>query len=302
MSRARAPGKLVLSGAYAVLSGAPALVAAVDRYVLADSARPADFLAPEVQAALSERPGQQPPWFDANELREGGKKLGLGSSAAIVVASLAALELDLEPELDDRALCARVYERALLAHRAAQSGGSGVDVASSAHGGVLAARRASARLELAAVRLPPALHFEVWACPAAASTAEFLARIREFAAREPSLHRARIDAQAAASEAALEATSRSDGPAFIAAIAGQAAALRALGESAGVGIVTPEHRELAGLAEAHGAAFLPAGAGGGDVAYYVGSAAPPAEFAARGRALGLTRLDLALGARGVHRL
>ena len=34
--RARAPGKLVLSGAYAVLEGAPALVAAVDRYAVAD--------------------------------------------------------------------------------------------------------------------------------------------------------------------------------------------------------------------------------------------------------------------------
>ena len=39
--RARAPGKLVLSGAYAVLEGAPALVAAVDRYALADSERSA---------------------------------------------------------------------------------------------------------------------------------------------------------------------------------------------------------------------------------------------------------------------
>ena len=37
--RARAPGKLVLSGAYSVLEGAPALVAAVDRYALADDAR-----------------------------------------------------------------------------------------------------------------------------------------------------------------------------------------------------------------------------------------------------------------------
>jgi len=44
VSIARAPGKLVLSGAYAVLSGAPALVVAVDRYVVADSARPAAFL------------------------------------------------------------------------------------------------------------------------------------------------------------------------------------------------------------------------------------------------------------------
>lgn len=131
MSIARAPGKLVLSGAYSVLTGAPALVVAVDRYALADSARAASFLTPEVQAALGDR---APPWFDASELRDGDKKLGLGSSAAILVASLAALELATDPALSDDALCARVYERALVAHRAAQGGGSGVDVAASQRG------------------------------------------------------------------------------------------------------------------------------------------------------------------------
>ncbi len=103
MSRARAPGKLVLSGAYAVLSGAPAIVAAVDRYVTADSARPASFLTPEVRAAIGDQPA---PWFNADDLRENGEKLGLGSSAAILVASLAALELDRTPGLSDAALSA----------------------------------------------------------------------------------------------------------------------------------------------------------------------------------------------------
>jgi phosphomevalonate kinase len=299
MSLARAPGKLVLSGAYAVLSGAPALVAAVDRYVLADSTKPAEFQAPEVTAALGD---QAPPWFDASALREDGKKLGLGSSAAIVVASLAALELDREPDLADQALCERVYPRALAAHRAAQGGGSGVDVAASAHGGVLAARRIAGELQVSAVRLPSALYFEVWACSVAAATAEFLARIRELAARDARLHRARLSAQALAAEAALEAALRDRPTDFVAAIARQFTALGALGEAAGIDIVTREHAELGNLAKAGGAAFLPAGAGGGDVAYYVGLAAPPPEFGARARALGLKRLELALGARGVHRL
>jgi phosphomevalonate kinase len=299
MSRARAPGKLVLSGAYAVLSGAPALVAAVDRYVLADTAKLANFQAPEVLAALGERAA---PWFDASALRDGDQKLGLGSSAAIVVASLAALELDAQPDLADDALCARVYPRALVAHRAAQGGGSGVDIAASAHGGVLSARRVAGTLELRSVHLPGALHFEVWACSAAASTAEFLARIRELAARDPSLHRARLDAQALAAEAALSAVQRASAVDFVAAVGQQVTALRALGEAAGVPIVTAEHGKLSALAAAHGAAFLPAGAGGGDVAYYVGVSAPPPEFGTRGRELGLRRLELRLGARGVHRL
>ena len=297
MSRARAPGKLVLSGAYAVLSGAPALVAAVDRYVLADSARPASFLTPEVRAALGERPA---PWFDADDLRENGQKLGLGSSAAILVASLAALELELEPALADAALCARVYERALLAHRTAQGGGSGVDVAASAYGGVLAATRANNELTLTPRALPSALHFDVWACSASASTAAFLALIAEFARREPTLHRARIGAQAEAARAALSAAQTDDAPGFVSAIARQVVTLTELGEAAGARIVTAELRELGQLAASLGSAFLPAGAGGGDVAYWVGLTPPPAEFAARARELGLSRVALRLGARGVH--
>jgi phosphomevalonate kinase len=297
VSRARAPGKLVLSGAYAVLSGAPALVAAVDRYVLADSAYPAKFLTPEVKAALGDRPA---PWFDADDLRENGQKLGLGSSAAIVVASLAALELDEHEGLDDTALCARVYERALVAHRSAQGGGSGVDVASSAYGGVLAASRQSGALSLAKVSLPQGLHFEVWGCSTAASTAAFLARIADFAARDPVLHRARIGAQADAAQAALDAVEGGHAADFVSAIARQVTTLSALGEAAGANIVTPELSELARLAAEHGAAFLPAGAGGGDVAYYVGLAPPPVELGARARELGLSRVPLRLGARGVH--
>jgi phosphomevalonate kinase len=288
---------LVLSGAYAVLTGAPALVAAVDRYVLADSARAATFLTPEVQAALGERAA---PWFDASALREGDQKLGLGSSAAILVASLAALELAVELALPDDQLCARVYQRALVAHRTAQGGGSGVDVAASAHGGVLAARRKGGELVLSRIALPSALHFEVWACTASASTSAFLARIAEFAARDPAAHGRCIAAQADAAESALAAAERGDAADFVHAIARQVTTLTALGESAGIAIVTAELGELAQLAAAQGAAFLPAGAGGGDVAYWVGASAPPAAFALRARELGLSRVALALGARGVH--
>jgi len=297
---ARAPGKLVLSGAYAVLSGAPALVVAVDRYVVADSARAATFLTPEVQAAIGDRSA---PWFDASQLREGDKKLGLGSSAAILVASLAALELQNEHGLGDEELCKRVYERAFVAHRRAQGGGSGVDVAASAHGGMLGARRAaSGALELSRLGLPSSLHFEVWACSVAASTSAFLSRIAEFGARDPAAHARCIGAQAEAAEFAFDAVTRGHAADFIAAIARQVTTLTALGRAAGVSIVTPEFAELARLADTYGAAFLPAGAGGGDVAYWVGSNAPAETFAARARDLGLSRVDLWLGARGVHAL
>jgi phosphomevalonate kinase len=113
--RARAPGKVVISGAYAVLDGAPAIVSAVSRYAVADSARSAERETPEVRAALGDRPA---PWFDAGELFARGEKLGLGASAAILVAALAALELEASGPLGRRHAVRLVLPRALEAARA----------------------------------------------------------------------------------------------------------------------------------------------------------------------------------------
>jgi len=171
--KARAPGKLVLSGAYAVLEGAPAIVTAVDRYALADDSRPAAQATPEVAAALGDASA---PWFDASALRQGEHKLGLGSSAAILVASLAALE----PEPPDGELAERVFPRALEAHRKAQGGGSGVDVAASAFGGTLCFQRAQGQPELIEpLDVPDELVIEAWWSGQPASTPELLARVAE---------------------------------------------------------------------------------------------------------------------------
>ena len=233
---ARAPGKLVLSGAYAVLSGAPALVVAVDRYVLADSARPADFLTPEVHAALGERAA---PWFDASQLRDGDKKLGFGSSAAILVASLAALELATEPALSDAALCERVYERAFVAHRAAQGGGSGVDVAASAHGGrARRAARGPARSRSRGSHLPSGARVRGLGLLGGGVDLGVAGPHRRICRARSSRARARISAQAEAAESALDATERGNAADFVRAIARQVTTLSALGEAAGVSIVT----------------------------------------------------------------
>src|SRR5215213_4826993 len=157
---ARAPGKVVISGAYAVLEGAPAIVAAIDRYVLADAERAPEKTTAEVREALKRRGPSPHPWFDASALRSGGaqdRKLGLGSSAAILVSCLASLELGNDSDLDDAALSARVFGPALAAHRAAQGGGSGVDVAASAFGGIQVCRMVPDGLVRKALALPPAL-------------------------------------------------------------------------------------------------------------------------------------------------
>jgi phosphomevalonate kinase len=294
---ARAPGKVVLSGAYAVLDGAPAIVSAVDRYAVADSARHADFVTPEVRSALGARPA---PWCDASALRNGSRKLGLGSSAAILVASLAALELESHGALDDAALSAAVFEWALDAHARAQGGGSGIDVAASAHGGTLVAKRIGDALAVEHRALPEALTIEVWAAPVSASTAELVARVRDLAARAPREYAASIGAQADAAERAASALRAGDARAFVEALGAEHAALARLDDASGAPIVLDEVRRLHAAAERAGAVVLPSGAGGGDVELYVGLAPPAPELCAERDALGRRVLTVQLGARGVH--
>jgi phosphomevalonate kinase len=261
--RARAPGKLVLSGGYAVLEGAPALVAAVDRYAIADSAEAAPMVTEEVGAALTAGELERAPWFDASELREGDHKLGLGSSASILVASLAAVWL--ERGGLESLLAAELFPRALAIHRAAQQGGSGIDVAAACFGGVLACRLATrgGALEVVPHALPPGVTIEVYACGRAARTADMLTAVAALAEREPARYRAAIDA---AGQGASKAVDARDASRFVEAIADQATALAGLGEAAGVPIVTADVALLDGLARAEDACMLPSGAGGGDVA------------------------------------
>jgi len=294
---ARAPGKVVVSGAYAVLSGAPAIVSAVDRYAIADATRRAERVTPEVQAALAERPA---PWFDASALRDRGEKLGLGSSAAIVVASLAAIEVAGRGELPDAELCAAVLSRALAAHALAQGGGSGIDVAASAHGGTLIAQRRGDVLDVRKLELPDGIVVQVWATGHAASTSELIGRVRALAEQEAAQHRRLLDAQAEAAERAARALERGDGATLVDALGEQRDALERLGAAAGAEIVTPAVRELDTLARHESAVVLPSGAGGGDVALFVGFAAPSAALRARAAELEHRPLAVLLGARGVH--
>jgi phosphomevalonate kinase len=295
--KARAPGKVVLSGAYSVLDGAPAIVSAVDRYVVADSGRAAEFVSPEVEAALGRGVA---PHADASALRAEDRKLGLGSSAAILVASLAACAGDAEltpATLRSLELTART------AHQRAQGGGSGIDVAASVWGGTLLCQRAAdGGLEVEAVELPPALSIEVWSSGAAASTAALLASVRRLAAEHPRTHAPILAALRSGAEQARAAIRAASPQAFIAALAAQAEGLRELGAAAGEPIVTPELERLGPSAKAEQAALLPSGAGGGDISLWVALAPSSDPFRRLATSLGQRLLPLRLHAPGVHRV
>jgi phosphomevalonate kinase len=295
--KVRAPGKVVLSGAYAVLHGAPAIVSAVARYVTVDTSRPAELVTPEVRAALE--PGEQAPWFDASELRQDGRKLGLGSSAAILVASLYALDCEANPGHSEIHRKARISARARQAHHLAQGGGSGVDIAASTLGGTLLYQLRPTGIHSRSLHLPPAAQVEIWTCPVSASTRDLLSAVAELARRAPSLHHETMAEQTQASEQAVDAVFADRAEAFIAALRAQQRALTTLGSAAGVPIVTKELAALGPVAEAEGGVLLPAGAGGGDIALFVGQAPSSAGLRGALENHAHRRLQTELSAEGV---
>jgi phosphomevalonate kinase len=279
---ARAPGKVLLLGEYAVLEGAPAVVAAVDRHAVAGEAGArADPPSPFLAAARAEVEARHGPGseeasraarvaVDSAALASGGAKLGLGSSAAVTVAAVA---WALGPRADLRD---EVHRLAHRAHARAQeprgARGSGADVAASVHGGILEVRRPSspdglAPLAVRRLTLPPLALLLVWTGQPA-DTPVLVAAVRAHRVRDPRGHAAALDAIAAAAAALILAR---DSPAAIAA-----------------------------LAASHGGTAKPTGAGGGDLLLCaLPDAASADAFAAAVPALGLTVLRPRLGAEGV---
>ena len=272
-----APGKLVLTGAYAVLEGAPAIVVAVDRYAVVDLAAPDDI---DVRALHD----------------QDGRKLGLGSSAASMVASQGARAVVRGEDLADPLVRAHLFRGVREAHAHEQRGGSGVDVAAAVHGGVLRYVTDGNEATLRAVELPPGLVLRAFWSGASARTSELRARVDALCDRSPlALARLRLLATTAAS-----AVDTRDTGAFVRAARDYGHALDALGQAADAPIVPPAFAELATLAEPHDAAFLPSGAGGGDVAVWLALAPPSADFVERAGALGMRPLPLAVDRGGVR--
>ncbi len=302
--RARAPGKLVVSGAYAVLHGAPAVVAAVDRYVTADASRAPEHVPAEVLAAVEQGLVERAAWLDASRLRaawpDGStRKLGLGSSAALLVANLLVSPGSRAPE----PFSAQWVRAAVHAHRAAQGGGSGIDVVASALGGVQRFSLDATRTpSWESTRFPEALAIHVLWTGTEASTRELVGRVRELELARPRDWSERMRHLESAAHAVARARDASD---WIEGLDAQSEGLFALGREAQATIVPHGVRDLALLARSHGCALLPSGAGGGDVVLLAGRqgddvAATQVIDAAKAR--GLELVPLRLGAPGASLL
>lgn len=235
----RAPGKLVLVGEYAVLDGAPAVVVAIDRGVACavwDDGAPLRITTPGgddrfVRPALTGTTGRYV-FSDWNPVQLPAKP-GFGGSAAACVAACVAAG---RPPAD-----------AFGIHHTVQGGGSGVDVAAAAHGGML-------RFEAGATTPMPRP-----VCPVVVYSGQSARTGPRVAA-----YRAWPDRQAFVRQSRAIVDTFADQPIVGLAAAGDL--LAHMAAQAGLAYQTPGLDKIRHLARIHGGAAKASGAGGGDCA------------------------------------
>lgn len=322
--RASAPGKLFLTGEWAILRNAPALVAAVDRRAVVEStvrdgagAIVVDSLADGIatrlgpDAALSgdaaavaavlqvlrPRGGLEGELVvDSRAFLAGSRKLGLGRSAATIAAAATALLA----ACGEAATRERVLATALAANQVLQDGlGSGADIVAAVEGGIVEVRRWGEQLAVTARRLPTGIEIAAAWTGTSAPTAPLLRRFEaRMQHRTEETHHAMRELKLAAEDAAT-AAARDDGSAFLHAADRAARWIEELGIALELPLVTPGLARLIEVARHPDVAAKPSGAGGGDCGIAFARGRSLAEqVSAAWREAGLTPVDLSVGAPG----
>jgi len=268
-----APGKLMIAGEYAVLGGAEALVAAVDRraYVRlgAGEADPAS-LPPEARAAraMAERrlgAVEGSLTLDVTELRSGDRKLGLGSSSAAAAAAAGAIYAAHGIDTREHTARAQLLEDALEGHRSVAPEGSGADVAAAVLGGFVRFRRVGGDVITSTLRWPAAARLCVVWTGQAVRTSDMLTKVRALAMRDSAEHDNLLQDLAEAASGLISALDGGKLSQIVDGFDRHADAMGALGVASGAAIIDPLTQRIRDLARDHGGAGKPSGAGGGDV-------------------------------------
>lgn len=291
--RTSAAGKAIICGEYAVLRGAPAICMAVDcrtmvtaksidgslsevtapglvtgKFRFSFDGHQLNWQQPEAQQyfglleaawevvfADRKAPTAMQLRLDTTAFHDPatGAKLGLGSSASLSVALVAALEAVAEEKAD-------THNRAHAAHiQFQQKRGSGVDVAAAFQGGLIC-YSASAPLAPVQISWPERLCYRfVWTGQPVATT-DKLRHFESISPNAPAL--AKLVDQTASAAEAFRSGEAVD---VIAAMRAYTRVLQAFDHSTGLGIFGGKHAMISAAAEDSGLCYKPCGAGGGDV-------------------------------------
>jgi len=321
--QASAPGKVVLSGEYAVLDGAPAVCMAINRRArVTIAASGQDFhtvLAPghvdeltgfriadgqfewpdhggefELLECIWRESGIEPgsglslTLDTAGFLDEAlGCKTGIGSSAALAVALAAAMH-EWQPR------DANPLDIAHRAHLAFQNGlGSGVDIASAYEGGLiefLMKDRAAKRLDM-----PEGLECRlVWS----GSPAKTGKKLERYSRRGAQPSRAAL---AYSAKRMAEAWDTGRPESILGEYRDYIHVLQEFSADHDLGVFDAGHAELAAAAEAEGLVYKPCGAGGGDIGMVLASEATKIdEFVAAHLPERFQVMDLGIDEHGVE--
>ena len=325
---ASAPCKVVVSGEYAVLVGAPALAMAINRRVICtlrdttasgwrfhthgyadEVSHPVDALiaAPTLMRTdpahlcqhvlqqllvagidIGTLPQNLNVAIDSRAGFDTGQKLGIGTSAAISAALTSALLTLCGSTLDP-------FGIAFAAHRAAQGGrGSGIDVAAACRGGLICYETDKPTPRMAYRRFPtPLLYAAIWT-GAVADTREHITQFDTWRDGTIPPPLAALMTSATAVVAAMP-----DAAEFMRQLRAYTVTLRSLDDIAHLGIYSAAHRTLADLGNVCGVVYKPCGAGGGDLG--MAFALDPdavAAFVRAANAAGFKRLPLELDEHG----
>lgn len=328
----RVPGKLMIAGEYAVLEPyQKAMVVAVDRYITATIQQSSEnhlSLKKQGLEDLSWKYRYRKVYFNKYDPRlhfvriaietvyryfrekskylkpfrlsitsdlddVSGRKYGLGSSAAVVVAVISSI-LHLHQDGDNQPSPELVFKLSAIAHLKAQGSGSGADVAASTFGGwvlyssfqpewllkwMAKERQLTKILEkswpyLTIEKLikPSHLHLCVGWTGKPAKTGPLIKSIQMLREKNPLEYKQFLKDSANAVDQVVNSFKENDSIGAIAGLEQNRRALSMLGMRANTLIETEELAKLAQLAKEHNGAGKPSGAGGGDcgIAFILG--------------------------------
>ena len=279
--KAVAPGKAVLIGEYSVLAGGPAVVLATSSFasislestsseswvfetlgfqsepeLVNPDKLPASSGSSLISAILEKfglarlrdlsKEGLPPSRIitDSSSFFLAGKKLGLGSSAAVCTASYRLLcqVLSREPNLRE----------AIDIHRTWQGGaGSGLDVAASWHGEIISFQDSESQK----FYLPPEIWIQfVWS----GKSSTTVDHIRKFQLLKGKRNKKALESLKESSQTTKEQFNLQN-------LLHYQKTLEDFDEACGLNIFSPEHSKLGTIAHQNGLAYKPCGAGGGDI-------------------------------------